>query len=90
MNLYWEQYMGPGGHRADGRHNVYIVVTDDKLAKLYQMPKDEELSPLTPQRARKYQEYGPGAAGGETEGYRWESAVAQAKARAQGWEDADS
>ena len=89
MNLYWEQYMGPGGHRADGQHSVYIILDEGNLAKLYQMP-DDELSPVNPQRARKYQEYGPGVTEGHADGYRWESALAEAKSRAQAWEDADA
>jgi hypothetical protein len=47
MNLNWEQYIGPGGHRADGVHSVYIILDEGNLAKLYQMP-DDELSPLNP------------------------------------------
>jgi hypothetical protein len=90
MNLYWEQYMGPGGHRADGQHSVYIILDEGNLAKLYQMPDDDELSPVNPQRARKYQEYGPGVTEGHGTGTagnrRW-----QRRNRARrGGEDADA
>lgn len=73
MNLNWEQYIGPGGHRADGVHSVYIVLDEGNLAKLYQMPDGDELSPLNPKRALKYHDYGPGVTygpEGHADGYR--------------------
>jgi hypothetical protein len=93
MNLNWEQYIGPGGHRADGADSVYIILDEGNLVKLYQMPDADELSPMNPQRARKYREYGPGVTygpEGHAAGYPWESALAEAKAAAQAWEDADA
>jgi hypothetical protein len=86
MNLYWEQYMGPGGRRADGRHSVYIILDEGTSARLYQMPSDAELSPINTQRARKYREYGPT---GSSDEYSWELVLAEAKSAAQSWEDAE-